>query len=396
MSNDLGLIALNDRLLPPKAWEEDCRINIKTNRVNKHPNGRKAFNVGKFFETGGEGPFIWATEEEYTEFISKNGILELKGAQDRNDEETRLYIKRVHAREKKKREAATYGGSDLYSVFPTNPDDICCNNIEGEIICSPKTRDPRELSEDQLQSLCKFKLSGLKGWAVVTDVIDGDTIDIVTFVNLGVMALGHKYKHYKRTGVRSFIHTKDKSDGFFAKLRCRFAGIDVMEHNYPEGDYAKKLTTDLYKQRQGHVWFEIAEEDNIEKKEKFGRNLVKLYTDETKRTDLTRYLYRFNEPENGILIVEDYYGKTKSEASKALETREEKETEQMKDVLDDKLHRFIFNCEDEPRPQYFEGVMMVRKGDEDEANENLLPRQTPKVEKKKKKFFLFSCFGGSK
>jgi hypothetical protein len=230
---------------------------------------------------------------------------------------------------------------DLGNVLASDCHVECQHNVAGSIIHRPQSSDPRELSESELQSLCPFHINGLRGWAVVTNVEDGDTLDIVKYVPLVELAQGHNYKYYSKRGVRSFIHTSHLDSGFFAKFRCRLLGIDAMEHNYPEGNYAKQLTIDLYRKLKGHIWVEFVSGDNVEKTDKYGRTLIRSYTDESKQEELTHYLLKFNDADAGIIVAENYDGGTKSDYAKGLKDRSEEETERMTDLLNKRLADFL-------------------------------------------------------
>lgn len=362
MSKTMTYIALNGKKLNLNAWTKNSRVNVRTNRLNKvKQTGYLEYDITK------NGPFIWATKEEYKEFIKLNKVKD-----EEKDEE------KISKRQQKKHDDSTYGGVNLHDVYTNNPHVVCKRNTAGTVVYTPDTKDPRELPRDALQSLCKFHLAGIKGWATVTSVYDGDTIDLVMFIPLSEMAMGHNYKHYNKVGVRSFIHTSTIDTGFFAKLRCRFNGCDSMEKNYPEGDYAKKLTIDLYQRRKGHVWAELVYGNDIEDSDKFGRNLVRIYVDKDKKIELTKYLFNFNDPDNGIIVVEEYDGGKKSDYSKNLAKRSKQDTGKMKEILDSRLNDFILKSRNgkssSTKNVYTKGVKseteFVSKGDKESPTIN--------------------------
>jgi hypothetical protein len=114
-----------------------------------------------------------------------------------------------------------------------------------------------------------------------------------------------------------------------------------MEKDTPEGVFAKEATKAFYNSFKGNVWYEFNTGKNVEEKEKYGRTLVDLYSNEKKTVHLNKFLYQFNDSSKGVEIVYDYDGGTKSEYAKKLNQRSVKLTEKMQTLLDAKLEAFV-------------------------------------------------------
>lgn len=349
---------LNGQVLSSNAYNDIGEyFNVATNRKRGEGKGYKQYDLGFLLGESERGPLILATDEDFTTFCGINNLnlnvnTDIK-IQTPKKKPTIAKTPKVTKKEKPKKVPL----SD--NVFSENVFSICELNSAGTVLHTPDTRDPRDLPTSALLSLCDFHLAGLKGWAVVTEVIDGDTVDIVFYVPLNELSVGHVFAKYTSTGVRSFIHTQNQESGFFAKLRCRFNECDTMEKNYPEGKFAKKLTIDLYRQRKGQVWVEFIDGPNVETKEKYGRTLIKLYTDNN-GIELTDYLYKFNDQKNNILIVENYGGGTKSNHAKNLANRSVEDTEEMSKLLNERFDSFI-KSRDSKAEIYTRGVKSESK-----------------------------------
>jgi len=361
------LLALNENPLNPAAMDSNCRVNIRTNRINIKPQkGYLAYDLGTLFDMGEEGPYIWSTPEQFEEFCEINSLdtsslnkniksndnknVKKKQYVDDNEDDDKKYGIMVEKLTNKtlpvrnlNQKNNIVAGIDLSNVFIKDCHDVCKQNDVDKPTFKPTSKDPRDLPESAIHSLCGFHINGLEGWAVVADVIDGDTIDVVMYVPLKALANGHEYKYYSKRGVRSFLHTQNLDAGFFPKIRCRFDGCDAMEKNTPEGMFARALTVDLYQRLNGHVWIKFVTGKNIEKSDKYGRNLVRVFNSEKLEIEYTRYLFNFNSEKEGIKIVEEYDGGTKSEYAKKLDQREEDETQKIMELLSTKLEQIIIN-----------------------------------------------------
>lgn len=112
----------------------------------------------------------------------------------------------------------------------------------------------------------------------------------------------------------------------------------IMEvKNSVEGKFARDITAEFYKSTK-KVWYEFVSDGDIEKKDKYGRTLVNLYADETKKVNYNEFLFQFNTKD--IIVVEKYGGGTKSEYSKSLGTRDSTKTAKIKKKLDAKLEAY--------------------------------------------------------
>ena len=322
-------VALNNNTLNPQAYEENTYVNVLTNRVNKPNKNMNCYAIGQIFNLETNGPYIMATEEDFKKFCSLNNL----------DPKIDNLKNLIH-----NSKMSTEFIQSLTNVSPVDTHEICSRNTLGEPISISRSKNPHDLNNQQLYSLTELRINGFSGPAVVTDVIDGDTIHIVVYVPLRALAQGHSYKYYSKTGIRSFIHTRFPEAGFFTKISCRLMGIDAMEKNFPEGKFAKALTIDLY-QRNPKVWVEFPSGDNIEDADKFGRSLVTIYTDSTKKVNLNEYLFSYNNINdhkgNMIIIVEKYDGGKKSDYAKNLAKRSEKETEKTEKILNIQLEEIV-------------------------------------------------------
>ena len=349
---------LNGKPLNEKAKVEGKFYNVKTNREKQESKGYVGHDLAELIGEDEGGPYIIGTLEDIKDFLTKNGLA------DKVDEtaleakyETAVTTPKPKAKPRKKKEKEEKIPSvfsEVKNVFDDNDlDGVCSLNTAGSVIYNPATDDARDLPKHALLSLCDFRLAGLKGWAVITNVVDGDTVDLVKYIPLDELSKGHKFAKHSKTGVRSFVHG---NGSFYAKLRCRFNGIDSMEHAHPEGQFAESITRELYRIRKGHVWVEFVEGANIETKEKYGRTLIKVYTDESKETELTDYLLKFNEEgDNGIKVAFSYNGSTKSAYAKSLEKRSATETKRVSEKLQTLFlrHQESMNLEDK---LYTQGV----------------------------------------
>jgi endonuclease YncB( thermonuclease family) len=330
-----------------------------------------SYDIGEIFDLNDDGtPYIWATSKQFEQFCDMNNLHQktysnnkklIEGKSISIDELDSLKIKsnsisksgEEKSNETKSNQTKSSDFSDsLKDVFLDDPHELCKNNIAGQPICTPETKNPHKLTIVQISALASFHTNGFEGPGVVNSVIDGDTVYITVYVPLAALAKGHQYSYYSRKGVRSFIHTNYLEAGFFANIKCRHLGIDAMEKATPEGQFAKFLTIDLFQRNKGKVWFQFPNGLEIESFEKYGRTLVKIYADQTKRVDYTDYLLKFNNipyPNGGdsiikskyIIIAEKYDGGTKSDYSKNLTKRTEQEIETIKQILDAKLFEIV-------------------------------------------------------
>jgi hypothetical protein len=351
MSSDKIFLRPNGKPLSIKAMNKDTRVNINSNRINT-----KAHENYNSYDITKKGPFIWAKPEDYIEFAKINKITTssykiVKYSDMSSSEEEKKPLqktKKVVPVEEKKETFMSSMKKVVKDIFVDDSSEeekkvatvvpTCKLGVAGTILYNPDNNDPSKLPQAALDALCTFHISGLKGWAVVTDVIDGDTLDIVIYVPLNELALGHTYKRYTKTGVRSFIHTNNVTAGFFAKFRCRLKDQDSMEKLVVEGKFARDITKLFYQSINGRVWYEFSSDSNIEDKDKYGRTLVTLYSDETKKINYNEFLFQFNTKD--IVVVEKYGGGTKSQYSKSLASRDKAETARVKKILDAKLAKY--------------------------------------------------------
>lgn len=359
MSKNKQFLNLTGKALNVKSWNKSSRVNVETNRTNtKIQEGHNSYDITK------KGPFIWATDKEYIKFAEINAITEEPYKKIRyvdmlssSDEEKRRTPKpkakkvevssdseEVKVKTKVKKVEVSSDKEEIKVKTPKikkielEEAPICKKGVAGTVLYNPDHTDPSKMPKEALEALCPFQISGLKGWAVVTDVTDGDTLDIVIYVPLNELALGHSYKKYTKTGVRSFIHTKNFDSGFFAKFRTRLLGIDSSEHDTPEGKFATEVTRLFYNSISGRVWYEFTNDGNIEKRDKYGRTLVNLYADDSKKVNYNEFLFQFNT--KNIVVVEKYDGGTKSKYTKGLASRDKAAIAKVKKKLDIKLEEY--------------------------------------------------------
>jgi endonuclease YncB( thermonuclease family) len=186
---------------------------------------------------------------------------------------------------------------------------------------APNTNDIEKVPETLIDNLCTFNLIGLRTKGKVTNVVDGDTIDICFYVKLSFLYNPRPNFHesegkkQQNTLVSSIKPQSPKiaDSGLFLKMRARLNGIDAAEHNVSQGVLATQMMAQLYAKTNNIVYVDCNEFD------KFGRILVDLYADQEYKQYLNYYLIDHPDPKLGVL-AEYYGGKTKSDYMKTLPT----------------------------------------------------------------------------
>lgn len=184
----------------------------------------------------------------------------------------------------------------------------CFSNMLNSTIPIAQTMDVEKLSDDFINKICRFSFSGLFVKGKVVNIIDGDTLDVVIFVPMGILSAARKSKLNDDLHIAAIPTKGFEKNGFFARIRIRMYGYDAAEKNTKAGKCAKELLEEKISSLKNIVWCQFIETSIAT--EKYDRVLAVLYEDENKTTILNDYLFR-RESETGIKMVFPYLGKTK-------------------------------------------------------------------------------------
>jgi endonuclease YncB( thermonuclease family) len=143
--------------------------------------------------------------------------------------------------------------------------------------------------EVQVEEAKPFGLAGLATDALVTRVIDGDTVELRVDIPL---------TYFHAAAPPCLRHT--------ALVKGRLLGIDAAEKNTPAGRVAKRLLEEYLATRGNRVHAVFSK-----RADKFaGRFLVELYEDKTCAMGINRKWVGVVDPTVGLL-VQAYDGRTK-------------------------------------------------------------------------------------
>jgi len=182
----------------------------------------------------------------------------------------------------------------------------------GTTLFVPKSSSIRDVSDENFNSLSNFQLLGVTGEGRVKKIIDGDTIDLAIFIDLGYLSKGSRHIEKKVHSVKAEVFPLDPKTGFFTLYRIRLYGIDAMEKNTKAGVKASELMAQKYKSLKGFLYYKSYGMD------KYGRLLLELFEDKEMKNCINYHLLDYKDPELGVL-VERYDGGTKSTYAKGLE-----------------------------------------------------------------------------
>lgn len=193
--------------------------------------------------------------------------------------------------------------------------DLVCHINKAEAFVLPDGLvDVEKFPTEMLSVMCDFHFEGLNGKGRIIDVIDGDTVRMLVYIELLNLAQGLDVKigrqskaHHER---RYPIVMEQSNKGFFTVLKVRLFGIDAAEKNTTQGQLAKKLMSEKYAETNNIVYYHLYGMD------KYGRTLADLYTDAIHTVKLNEYLIS-KDFGSGPLVV-SYTGGTKSEYMKSL------------------------------------------------------------------------------
>jgi len=135
-----------------------------------------------------------------------------------------------------------------------------------------------EISQDVLDSLCNFQLTGIFTPGRLIRVIDGDTFDVA--IQLHLNQLAELCINQKRCMI---VNKTFEDEKIILRIRCRIYGIDTVEKDTEEG---MKMKNELSQLLSEPFWIEIFSND------KYGRYLVALYRDKKKETLLRPSKYQ--------------------------------------------------------------------------------------------------------
>lgn len=175
-------------------------------------------------------------------------------------------------------------------------------------ICCPGVSDIEKVPLSAIHSLATFSLSRLYVKGRVTNVVDGDTVDIAVMIPLSTMTVPHKER--KQTGVcdsQMCITNCDGSDvNIIIKPRVRLFGIDTAEKDTKVGQSVKQFAIDKFESLNNIVYIYLIGTDVR------GRSLGILYEDRDGHKSINDQILHFIDPQLGRGAMA-YYGGTKSD-----------------------------------------------------------------------------------
>lgn len=170
------------------------------------------------------------------------------------------------------------------------------------------TTNVNHLTDSQLNSLSVFTLANQFLKCKITKLLDGDTFQGVIYLPLQTLgtSLNNQCPALVNIPSKKGLFNRETPDsGMFIKVVCRMYAYDAMEINTPEGKIAldemhRILTSYLYT-----VWLYF-----INQTDKYGRQLVIMYTDQSRNLHLNNYLIT-RGLELGKVLAKPYIGGTK-------------------------------------------------------------------------------------
>ncbi len=306
-----SLRSLNDKKLGDS--DESNYINVKTNRRITNLTNKK------FIYLEIQGNYVCGTKEDIEEFYDLNNILPgptspPKRGLQRQSAFTSGIIKDSL---KSKGMGRKQEGGDTTEIIKssmarmnlnTSSEDedtrVCRRDSVGTTLFAPQTDDVEDIPANIISTMCPFEMDNLSGKARVIKVLDADTIEILFFVRISELAQergkgrargrGDEKKKEMKVPVISSHH----QSGFFSLFKCRFYGVDAAEHNTMQGQLATLLLEDYLESLNNIIYVKVLKFD------KFGRLLIKLYSDKGYRNFINNKICELN-----VVEMADIYKK---------------------------------------------------------------------------------------
>jgi endonuclease YncB( thermonuclease family) len=147
--------------------------------------------------------------------------------------------------------------------------------------------DVTTLTPTQLNDLEIFTIKDYTAKAVVTKVVDGDTLDLVFSLPLSVLV----------SIQCAYATSIAMNQSFILKRKGRLTGLNAAEISTPAGKVAAQVMTEKYASLNNILYAEFHSYD------KYGRALVTLYADEAKTISLNQFLLDYVDPTYGHVAV---------------------------------------------------------------------------------------------
>lgn len=152
-----------------------------------------------------------------------------------------------------------------------NDDHLCQLGVAGSVLHTPISDDVADVPLEIMSSMCPFELLGLSGKARVTEIQDGDTLNVL--FNVRISELTRTRLKNRKTEARTPVLTRQLDASFMAIFCLRLNGIDMAEHDTAAGQFATLLLKDYIARHNNIVYIRII------KYEKYGRLLCSIYID---------------------------------------------------------------------------------------------------------------------
>jgi endonuclease YncB( thermonuclease family) len=188
------------------------------------------------------------------------------------------------------------------------------------------------ITDEEVSSISRFSLQNFKGKVKVTDIIDGDTVEVLIYfplINL-VQPRDIVKNNVHKLGSSGLIKEKDKNSGFFTKFLVRLNGLDAFEKQTDKGKAAKEALKTKLSEFGMYCFMEA------EGFEKYGRVLATLYEPHLTRSgelvrkvSINQFLMNYKHPVHGS-VAYAYSGGTKSDEAK-LEVEKVRRKSQVKE-----------------------------------------------------------------
>lgn len=181
------------------------------------------------------------------------------------------------------------------------------------------------ISNEDINKITYFNLSGCTSELKVLDIIDGDTIDGIVHINFNQLTNSHKYgKHEKQSGSAAIMDKKHcDNDGFITRVRIRLYGINSAEKNTIQGQLAKYLLTEVIERYNNNIYIQFVSDKNqtgcLIGSGMYNRFLGKIYIDSEYKIEITNFMINRVYGKYG-LIAEEYHGEKKSKYMTELDT----------------------------------------------------------------------------
>lgn len=193
---------------------------------------------------------------------------------------------------------------------------VCPMNTISAYYVNSNVTDVTQVPQSAIDNMCDFHFKGLYGKGKVIKVSDGDTIRLLVYIPLSIMAEGRDItigrQSRAHTEKRFPIITSHSASGFFSILKIRLLNIDTAEKNTPQGKLAKKLMIEKYQSLNNIVYYVLHEPD------KYGRALAELYEDAEHKISINNYLIDKQFDGLGVIALR-YDGGSKDAYMKTLE-----------------------------------------------------------------------------